>query len=374
LQVHRQPFFVRDDILTDTAKVVSTETADVITFVGDGEPTLNSDLGWLIKKSKVEFGLPVAVITNGSLLFQPDVQADLLAADIVIPTLDAGNPTIFKQINRPHRAIDFYKMVNGLLEFRRQFAGKFWLEVMLVQNVNDSDDQLSELRAVVSDIQPDRIFVMTPIRPPVEKWVKCPKPVRVKAAEQVLSNAIPLTERENGDFGVTEFSDASQAIMEISGRHPLRLEQAQAIAVRFGEPDVIEKLLESKKIRLSRYHAIDFVHPQIDWSVSGQKKSFTPDITIRQTQCCVYQVEVKWPDRERHLRVVLADGYYNRLSMGLVNQEQLLESCFTYFVDHDLLDQLDDRFHLKDIGQRYPEYENDIRALISRKRRERNGS
>ena len=102
LQTKRQRFFPKEDIFQDIKKVVESSSADVITFAGDGEPTLCSDLGWLIRKSKQEFGLPVAVITNGSLLFQEDVQKDLQAADIILPTLDAGNQDVFERINRPH--------------------------------------------------------------------------------------------------------------------------------------------------------------------------------------------------------------------------------------------------------------------------------
>jgi wyosine [tRNA(Phe)-imidazoG37] synthetase (radical SAM superfamily) len=215
----------------------------------------------LIKKSKAEFGLPTAVITNGSLLYHRDVQEDLLAADIVIPTLDAANPDLFKKINRPHKAIDYFDMVDGLIDFRRQFQGQFWLEVMLMADVNDSDEQLKLISRVVQEMKPQKVFVMTPIRPPTEKWVKCPSQRRVKAAGRMLANVVVLDNRESGDFGIAEFADAAEATLNIAGRHPLRLEQARTIAEKFNEANVIEDLLQDGKIEVSRYSQIEYIRP-----------------------------------------------------------------------------------------------------------------
>ncbi len=363
LQMKRQRFFPREKVLRDIETVVAAASADVITFAGDGEPTLSNDLGWLIRKSKQEFDLPVAVITNGSLLFNEDVQADLLAADIILPTLDAGNPDIFRRINRPYGSITFDKMIGGLTDFRKKYDGQLWLEVMLIKDINDTDEQLILLRNTVREIQPDKVFVMTPIRPPAEKWVECSNPDRIKAAEQMLLNAVTVADMEIGDFGVNEFGNATEAIVEISARHPLRLEQAQAIEQKFAEPGIVDNLVHDNKIVINHYRQTDYIRP-----LKPKMEEDQTEITVNRINCCTYQVILGLKDQEKRYRVILADAYYQSLSQGLMSKEQLLEHCFHYFVNNQLLDRLESRFVLRDICRQNPEFEKDIKdAIINRK-------
>ncbi len=261
LLARREQFFPRESILRDIRKVFHGAKADVITFVGDGEPTLCADLGWLIDKSKNEFGLPVAVITNGSLLFQKDVQEDLSRADILLPTLDAADEQTFRRINRPHGSIRFDQMLDGMLDFRKEFAGKFWMELMLVKGVNDTDRELTSIREIVGELKPDRVFVMTPIRPPAEQWVECPATETVARAERMLSDAMAVADLEEGDFGLAEYSSASEAILEISARHPLRWGQARAIEESFGEHGTLEKLCEGHDLEIQQYRDNRYIVP-----------------------------------------------------------------------------------------------------------------
>jgi len=360
LQAKRQRFFPKEDIFRDIEKVVASSSADVITFAGDGEPTLCSDLGWLIRKSKQEFGLPVAVITNGSLLFNEDVQADLLTADIILPTLDAGNPDIFRRINRSHGSITFDNMTKGLAAFRKQYNGQLWLEVMLIKDVNDTDEQLILLRDTVMEIQPDKVFVMTPIRPPAEKWVECSDPDRIKAAEQMLLNAVTVADVEIGDFGVLEFASAAEAILEISARHPLRLEQARAIEQKFAEPGIVENLVQDNKIVINRYRQTDYIQP-----LKPKMGTEQIEIAVNRANCCTYQVTLRSKNQERQYRVILADAYYDNLARGLMSKEQVLEYCFQYFVNNGLLDRLEAKFVLRDICRQYPEFEKGIKEMIA---------
>lgn len=365
LQAKRQRFFPKEEILQDIRRVMSSETADVITFVGDGEPTLCSDLGWLIQKAKQEFGLPTVVITNGSLLFHNDIQSDLLAADIVIPTLDAGNPAVFREINRPHRAVEFYKMVNGLVDFRRQYDGQFWLEVMLVKNLNDSDEQLAMIQNVVKEIQPEKVFVMTPIRPPAEIWVKSPDPERVQIAQQMLANAVTVANQENGEFGITEFANATEAILEISARHPLRMDQAKKIEQKFAEDGTVERLLRENQITLNRYHQVDYIGLVRLHAKSGKKTKQSAKLAIKRINCCTFRITVDSQAQKRQYRVILGDAYYNNLARGKMSKEQLLEYCFRYFTDNQLLDQLESKFILRNVCREHTEFEKGIQAIIN---------
>ena len=261
LQVKRESFFQKEDIFTDIKETIKNGTADYITFVGDGEPTLCKDLGWLIDKCKKEFDIPIAVITNGSLLFQADVRKDLQNADVVMPTIDAGTEEIFKKINRSHTKITFDKMINGIIDFRKEFNGEIWAEVMLVKDVNDSEKALKEIKLQLDKINPDKIYITTPVRPPAEKWVFPPESEKILQAQTILNNTFNIVDREEGNFGVANFKNASDAIYEISSRHPLREEQAIEIENKFSEEGILKKMLNSGELTKYKYQGIFYVFP-----------------------------------------------------------------------------------------------------------------
>jgi wyosine [tRNA(Phe)-imidazoG37] synthetase (radical SAM superfamily) len=253
LEITRKSYYPRQDILDEIINLARSSNPEVITFVGDGEPTLCKDLGWLIHQTKQNLDLPVAVITNGSLLYMPDVRHDLLEADVVLPTLDAGDQATFKKINRPHRDINFQTMWQGLIDFRKEYAGKIWVEVMLVKGVNDSETELLKIKKAVDPVKPDRIYVVVPIRPPAEDWVEPPDTETILKAQQILQKSIPLSEREVGEFGLEEFADARQAIIEIGSRHPLRKSQAQEIEKRLSMPGTVERMIAAGEMDEKEY-------------------------------------------------------------------------------------------------------------------------
>lgn len=261
LQVERKNFYPGEEIFSEIRKNAQSSDPDCVTFVGDGEPTLYEDLGWIINKTKSELQFPVAVITNGSLLAFEDVRKDLLMADVILPTLDAGNEKTFRQINRPHKDIKFYNLLHGLRDFRQEFSGRIWLEVMLVNGVNDSREELLSIKKAIDSIKPDRIYVVTPIRPPAEPWVTPPSPEKILKAQHILGDVVPLTDLESGDFGLREFADARQAIMEIGARHPLRLDQAIEIEKSFSSNNTVEKMIKEHELFKAKYNDIDYVVP-----------------------------------------------------------------------------------------------------------------
>jgi len=215
--------------------------------------------------------LPTAVITNGSLLFLKDVRRDLKEADVILPTLDAGSEKIFRHINRPHSDIGFNTMLGGLIDFRTEFSGQIWLEVMLVKGLNDSEEELRKIRKTVDLIKPDRVYVVTPIRPPAESWVEPASPEAMLKAQKILGNAEPITELEAGEFGLHEFTDACQAIMEIGSRHPLRREQAMEIENTFSAPNTVRQLIKEGKIVEVNYNDKQYVLPR--YFIRGNKST-----------------------------------------------------------------------------------------------------
>ena len=132
---------------------------DTITLAGSGEPTLFSGMGALIARLKEITTVPIAVITNGSLLWKPEIRKCLMHADLVIPSLDAGCAYLYKYINRPHRQIPFDKMLKGLIQFRQEFTGEYWLEVMILAGVTTTTAEVGHLAQCIEQIGPDKVQV-----------------------------------------------------------------------------------------------------------------------------------------------------------------------------------------------------------------------
>lgn len=139
---------------------------DYITFSGSGEPTLNIFIGdtlQFIKQNKPN--IPVAVLTNGTLFYEKNVREEILNADVVLPSLDAATKEVFKKINRPAKDLNFDKYINGLIDFRKDFKGKIWLEIFILPNYNDTENELTEIRNMILKIKPDSIQLNTLDRP-----------------------------------------------------------------------------------------------------------------------------------------------------------------------------------------------------------------
>ena len=145
--------------------------ADVITLAGSGEPTLHAELGAVIDDIKAISDLPVAVLTNGSLLFDRGVRADCAKADLVLPSLDAGDEATFQAVNRPEPSLTLARVADGLVAFRREFDGPIWLEVFLVEGVNASREQVRKIGEWVETIRPDKVHLNTAVRPTAETAV-----------------------------------------------------------------------------------------------------------------------------------------------------------------------------------------------------------
>ena len=150
------------------ARVESGLEADWITFSGSGEPTLNSGIGKIISGIKELTDVPICVITNGTLLSDPQVRIDLLAADAVMPSLDSAVDETFRSVCRPHPDLKVSGIIDGLIRFRAEYSGKIWLEILLIDGMNDTPEELSALKDAVGRISPDTVQLNTVVRPPAE--------------------------------------------------------------------------------------------------------------------------------------------------------------------------------------------------------------
>ncbi|MCK8059710.1 MULTISPECIES: radical SAM protein [unclassified Fusibacter] len=216
----RTEFYPVDEILNELKSVVSGKVEfDVVTIVGEGEPTLYSDLGALIGGIKGITDKPVAVITNGALLADKSVARELLEADIVMPSLDASNEQQFKQINRPHGRIKYENMLKGLIEFSKLYKGELWLEIMLIKGMNDDLESLNAFSVILKNVTYKRVYLNSPVRPPAEKDVfESEKEQMAKAVE--LLGGTPINMLCSGSFH-SGISDDFEALVSIIKRHPM---------------------------------------------------------------------------------------------------------------------------------------------------------
>lgn len=163
--------------------------ADYITFAGSGEPTLNAELGEMIVETKKLTDIPLVVITNGSLLGEPHIRAAVSLADVLLPSLDAGTEQTFQAVNRPASGISFIDMTDGLVRTAQEFAGQIWLEIMLVDGVNDSEAELLALRRIVQRICPDKLQINTVDRPSKSGDAKRVPEEKLMMAREILGGA-----------------------------------------------------------------------------------------------------------------------------------------------------------------------------------------
>jgi wyosine [tRNA(Phe)-imidazoG37] synthetase (radical SAM superfamily) len=245
LQTERREFFPRDEILSEARRVLSAHPAgaiDWVTFVGSGETTLYRELGWLVREVRKLSSLPIAVITNGSLLYRRDVREELTAADAVLPSLDAGNPGLYRRINRPSPELTFERLVEGLIAFREEYRGQLWLEVMLIKGLNDSEEALVEIAGILRRVRPDCVHLAVPSRPPSEPWVEIPEDAGMRRAVSVLGDVARLITPSGAEYDLSAHADVTDAVAQIVARHPMGEEELRRTLARWSGREVDDAL------------------------------------------------------------------------------------------------------------------------------------
>lgn len=171
--LERKAYIPAETVLKELErKVAEGLEADFITMAGSGEPTLNSELGVLIDGTKAMTDIPVTVLTNGTLLYRADVRAECAKADVVLPSLDAGDEVTFQKVNRPHKDISIERLVDGISTFRREFTGQIWLEVFVAAPFNTDSEQIGKIGKYIERIQPDKVHLNTAVRPTADQNIE----------------------------------------------------------------------------------------------------------------------------------------------------------------------------------------------------------
>ena len=217
--VHRKEWVPLDDVVAELKTKLPSQP-DYITLSGSGEPTLYSRTEELIDCIKAITDVPVAVLTNGSLLWDKAVRAQLINADLVIPSLDAGDEAMFRAINRPHDEITFEKMLKGLIDFRSEFQGQCWLEVMFLAGHNAIYAEARKITKCVSLIKPDRIQLNTATRPPAEDYAFAVQRQRLNELAAMFSPHAEVIADFRGIHQQSEFAAGREGVLELLRRRP----------------------------------------------------------------------------------------------------------------------------------------------------------
>ena len=263
----RKNFFSKEEIITElkTALEIHERSIDYITFVGSGEPTLYKDLKDLILTAKELSEKPICVITNGSLLYQEEVQKALNYSNTVLPSLDAGDEKSFLKINRPHPSIKYEKLIQGFIDFNKKYDGEFWIEVMLMKGINDTKEELLKIKEKLDLINPDRIDINVPIRPPTENWVKIPDKNIFSLLNEIFGDYTNINFPEKGKFNIYS-SNFENEVLKILERHPMRQDQ---IIETFSSPNLPKDkiIMNLKRLKLEKKIIKLHYNNQIFWKL-----------------------------------------------------------------------------------------------------------
>lgn len=253
LTIERKSFFPKAEILAEVLKLAARTNPEYITFSGSGEPTLNADIGWLIRQFKEKTGKKVAVLTNSSLLWMSEVREELMAADLIVPSLDAATEGVWRKLNRPHPDLEFARVIEGLVIFSNEYQGELWVEILFVKGINDSAEHIDALLAVLSRMRHTKVQLNTVVRPPSDKSALALSYEELEAIAQKFpeDTEVVLPYRKSGKQFVAH--GYKELILSAIARRPMtikQIEQSLGIPPERSKP-ALEALIAAGKAKLS---------------------------------------------------------------------------------------------------------------------------
>lgn len=260
MRVRRGAFYDPDHVCQEVQRKVreaseAGQPVDYVSFVPDGEPTLDLNLGRQIDLLR-QIGLPIAVITNSSLLQRPDVRDDLSRADWVSVKVDAADERTWRQVDRPHGHLRLASILEGTVEFAQVYQGYLATETMLVAGLNDGENQLRQVADFLTRLKPAVAYLSIPTRPPAEDWVRAPEEAALNRAYQIFRERVERVEYligyEGNAFAYT--ADLQQDLLSITAVHPMRADAVRAFVDRAnGEWSTIDELIEQRQLVETQY-------------------------------------------------------------------------------------------------------------------------
>jgi wyosine [tRNA(Phe)-imidazoG37] synthetase (radical SAM superfamily) len=241
---------------------------DVITFSGSGEPTLHTRLGEMITEIKEMTLIPVAIITNSSLLYLPEVRDDVMEADIILPSLDAVSEKVFRKLNRPEPSLKVDLIISGLHLLRQEYKAQIWLEILLVAGINDSEEELGKLAKAARELESDKVHVHTASRPsPVNDVEPASLETLRSLARAIGDNAEVVPDIPTPKHRVHIQGDAKTEIYNIISKRPGRVKDITAITgLAEGEvAALLNDMVKSGHIKKQTHEGSEYyIHAQVN--------------------------------------------------------------------------------------------------------------
>lgn len=260
MEFQRKAFYKPEEVVEKVTQQVrkaedSEESLDYLTFVPDGEATLDVHLGEEISALK-RLGYKLAIITNSSLMNSEDVQNELMKLDLVSIKVDTAEEEIWRKINHPHKQLYFNDIKHGLRQYSRKYKGKLITETMLIDGVNDSRETLEKTAAFLAELNPDTAYISIPTRPPARKSVNPAKEKTINLAYQIFFGYVNHVEMIIGHEGnaFAHTGDTEQDILSITAVHPMREDSIREFLDKAGKSwDIIEQLMRDEKLLETEY-------------------------------------------------------------------------------------------------------------------------
>ncbi len=235
---------------------------DYVTLAGSGEPTLNRGMGRIIARLKEITAAPVAVLTNGALLNDPEVRLELRQADVILPSLDTVTPELFQSINRPVAGLTVAALIAGLIALRAEYTGQIWLEVLLLRRLNDSPEELTKLKDTLELIQPDKVHLNTAVRPVVEEYAIPLSNAELEQVAVFLGDSAEVI----ASFGSSQHPKFALSDVEFLATLARRPQTAGDLAEVLGLPVVavvkrLDNLISKGRVVRAKHQHQDFYHP-----------------------------------------------------------------------------------------------------------------
>ena len=267
LTIERRRFHDPGSIAEAVSSKVSEvgDRIDYITFVPDGEPTLDELLGEEVKLIREVADKPLAILTNSSLIFRSDVRADLLGFDLVSLKVDAASEKVWRKVNRPHPSLSLAEILKGVKVFARDFSGKLIVETMLIDGVNAASSELDSIASFLGEVEPSKAYLAIPTRPPAESWVKPASEEKLVESYEIFREHIGaervelLTGYEGPEFHLGR--DPIKDLLAIASIHPIRIDYAYRVLSEHGEdPEkALRRLVEGGELKLAEYRGKRFL-------------------------------------------------------------------------------------------------------------------
>jgi wyosine [tRNA(Phe)-imidazoG37] synthetase (radical SAM superfamily) len=280
MPVDRRPFYESGEILQAVQKKVREtremgESIDYLTFVPDGEPTLDIHLGREIE-SLSSLGIKTAVITNASLIWRKDVREDLRKADWVSLKVDSGEREIWRRMNRPHGRLRLGSILDGIMDFAKSYDGEMNTETMLVEGLNDSPDHARETADFLAMLGPVTACLSIPTRPPAERWVRAPSEGIVSQAYRIFQERMDrvecLIQYEGNAFALT--GDVVKDLLGITAVHPMRKDAVRDFLQRGGAHwSLVEDLIAADQLLETEHGGQKFYKRVFGNRVSGKNET-----------------------------------------------------------------------------------------------------